>query len=993
MSFLRCDLPHPLFLVLTPRCLEKTAEDYPGLPFPQSAAEVEADFLSAEDGALTLVDEKQPDNPKISFCTPRYELVCGLTQQRDAWYAIRMSPLGLRTHNQLARGAVRIAPQTWSIVNDLDELNQQSGGAQTGLDSILAAWRQTRLPAPAPAPRAGTELSAARQTFLANMDTLIDLAYEVELEQAARQEKVMVRSVEAESAQVWRFTLKGTTPTFRVGDYLQAGNGDSAGFADGVVVESRGDSLLLRFYRPVDSRQIQQTRWLAPKISTKQYAIQHEAVQSLRNGQSLNPCLLPILLENHYADYPAPTIQDGTGRPNPAQRTMIERALIVPDLLLALGPPGTGKTDTIREIAARQAALGKKVLVTSKNNKAVDNVLAGLEGVRALRIGREEVVAPELRTLLVDRQANDVRARILKNIEPVQAQMDGLETSWPNIQRAFAQLSELAGAWKEARATLEQERFQLTNWQAASYIRVEQALARQEKITRQWNAQLLELTQQAQALEGQLSTLKRWSEIPVVGGFIMMWADSIAQSWREVSRAHQAALQNLRKSMQAARQVWESYRQFVTASEQALALKRAIAQAEAQVELGQQAIAHALRELSELSRDLPDAPNLLSPGYAEPSETTLSTLPSEVMPQALESLFDEWQSWYARQTSRRELLAEWRDMLQTRPQALYPPLIRSADVVGATCIGIATDARFDDLEFDLVIADEAGQIPVTDLLVPLVRARRAVLVGDHLQLPPVVEPELVEKIREREPENQEIGGWLEQSLFEQLILRPETPESHKVMLDTQYRMPRPIADFISAQFYGGRYKTGLEKPPEDPFFAHPLVLIDTMKEVRHYEQRSEDGQGYFNPTEARIIGDLLLAYQKEGVEAGVIVPYRKQAEIIRRELRQRQAVWSEDALTCRIATVDSFQGKELDVVIFGFTRSNAEGRIGFLSELRRLNVSLTRARRQLVLVGDSVTLSNALDSSFARLFLALLVSLKAKPKAYLSSHELARILG
>jgi hypothetical protein len=979
MSIVRCELPHPLFLVLTPRCLEKTTEDYPGLPFPQNAAEVEADFLAAENGVLALVDEKQADNPKISFCTPRYELVCGLTQQRDAWYAIRLSPLGLRTHNQLARGAARVAPQTWSVLSSLEELNQSGGGTETGLEAILTAWRQSRAPAPLPAE---SELSPAAQTFLANMDTLIELACEVELEQAARQEKTVIRSAQAESAQVWRFALRGPSP-FRVGEYLQVGNGDTAGFAEGVVAESRGDSLLVRFYKPVDSRQIQQARWLAPKISTRQYAIQHEAVNALRNGQSLNPRLLPILLENRYADYPAPVISDATDRPNPAQRTMIERALLVPDLLLALGPPGTGKTDTIREIVARQAALGKKVLVTSKNNKAVDNVLAGLEGVRALRIGREEVVAPETRALLVDRQAGEVRAGILANIAPVQAQMDGLESRWPDIQRAFAGLSELTAAWKRARAALEEQRAQLTNWQTAAYVRVEQALRRQEKITRQWNAELLALTQQAEALEGQLTALRRWSEIPVIGGFVLLWADGIAQNWRETSRAHQQALQNLRKSMQAGRQVWESYRQFVTASEQALAFKRAIAEAESQADLGREAIASALAELSELSRGLPEAPKP----------------PSQAAPEALEALFGEWQAWHAQQASRRALLAEWRDMLQTRPQALFPPLIRSADVVGATCIGVATDARFEDLEFDLVIADEAGQIPVTDLLVPLTRARRAVLVGDHLQLPPVVESELVEKIRAREPENQEIGAWLETSLFERLILRPETPESHKVMLDTQYRMPRPIADFISAQFYGGRYKTGLEKPHEDPFFAHPLVFIDTMKEVRHYEQRAEDGQGYFNPTEARILADLLLAYQKESVEAGVIVPYRKQAEVIRRELRQRGCGWSEDALISRIATVDSFQGRELDVVLFGFTRSNAEGRIGFLAELRRLNVSLTRARRQLAMVGDSVTLSNAaepapayLGTSFARLFLALLVNVKARPGAYLTSHELTRML-
>lgn len=983
MSIARCELPHPLFLVLTPRCLEKAAEDYPGLPFPQNAAEVEADFLAAESGVLALVDEKQADNPKISFCVPRYELVCGLTQQRDAWYAIRMSPLGLRTHNQLARGGLRVAPQTWSVLSSLEELNPSGSGTETGLEAILTAWRQSRAPAPLPlATPSEAELSPAAQTFLANMDTLIELACEVELEQAARQEKVTVRSAQAESSQVWRFALRGQSP-FRVGEYVQVGNGDTAGFAEGVAAESRGDSLLVRFYKPVDSRQIQQARWLAPKISTRQYAIQREAVNALRNGQSLNPRLLPILLENRYADYSAPLIAEGNSRPNPAQRTMIERALLVPDLLLALGPPGTGKTDTIREIVARQAALGKKVLVTSKNNKAVDNVLAGLEGVRALRIGREEVVAPETRALLLDRQAGETRAAILENIAPVQAQMDGLETRWPDIQRAFAHFSELTGAWKAARAALEEQRAQLTNWQTAAYVRVEQALKRQEKITRQRNADLLALTRQSEALEEQLTTLRRWSEIPVLGGLVTLWADGIAENWREVSRAHQETLQNLRKSMQAARQVWESYRQFVTASEQALAFKRAIAEAEAQAALGQEAIARALAELAELSRGLPDAPRP----------------PSQAAPEALEALFGEWLAWHAQQAGRRALLSEWRDMLQTRPQALYPPLIRSADVVGATCIGVATDARFEDLEFDLVIADEAGQIPVTDLLVPLVRARRAVLVGDHLQLPPVVEPELVEKIRAREPENQEIGAWLETSLFERLILRSETPESHKVMLDTQYRMPRPIADFISAQFYGGRYQTGIEKPHEDPFFAHPLVFIDTMKEVRHYEQRAEDGQGYFNSTEARILADLLLAYQQESVEAGVIVPYRKQAEVIRRELRQRGCGWSEDALLNRIATVDSFQGRELDVVLFGFTRSNAEGRIGFLAELRRLNVSLTRARRQLVLVGDSVTLSNAaepapsyLGTSFARLFLALLVNVKARPGAYLTSHELKRIL-
>jgi len=206
-------------------------------------------------------------------------------------------------------------------------------------------------------------------------------------------------------------------------------------------------------------------------------------------------------------------------------------------------------------------------------------------------------------------------------------------------------------------------------------------------------------------------------------------------------------------------------------------------------------------------------------------------------------------------------------------------------------------------------------------------------------------------------------------------------------------MPRQIADFISAQFYGGNYHTGSESEHTDVFFSgSPLVFVDTLREVRHFEQRSEDGQGYFNTLEARLISDLLLAYQAQGVEAGVIVPYKKQAEHIRRELRRRQSGLSEDDLTGRVATVDSFQGKEMDVIIFGFTRSNADGRIGFLTELRRLNVSLTRARRQLVLVGDSITLTETDDQDFANLVKALLESVKKTPKGYFYANELSRHL-
>lgn len=974
MNFVRCELPHPLFIILTERCLSKAAADYPHLSCPKGQAQVDADFLDSHDGVLAVVDERESNDPKLVFCTPGYELVCGLTQQKDAWVALRLSPLGLRTHNLLSRGALRIRPQTWSILSDIGELNAQPGGeGQTGLGAILSVWRQVGDGAGPKVERA--DASAARRAFLANVETLIDLACEMELEQAARQEKVMVRFDGPLPGSLWRFIPK-TKADFRPGDYVQAGSGELAPQLDAVVVEARPGSLVLRFYNGPKSGGIEQVKWLIPKVSTRQYAIQREAVQALRHGQSLNPHLLDLLMESRFKPYQAPEETRNDGMLNPAQQTLVERALHVPDMLLALGPPGTGKTAAIREIVRRMAAEGKKVLVTSKNNKAVDNVLEGLLNVRALRIGREEAVEAAVRPLLVDKQTAQIQASILKNLQPTQAGINGLDAAWPRIQALFARLSALTGEWQAAYETLGQARQQLTGWQTASYTRVERVIAHKIAASQGLYEQLQILAGQAESIEKQLKFLQKPSEMPVLGVFFTLLAETIAQTWQDVSREHQDTLQALRKSLQSAHDVWQAYRETVTASEQALDFKRAIVQAETQLENAQQEITAALAELDEISAQLPGAP----------------ALPETISPSALEALFGQWQDWHDHQAARLSLLREWREMLETRPQSLSSTVIRSADVVGATCIGVATDARFEDLDFDLVVADEAGQIQVMDLLVPLVRAHRAVLVGDHLQLPPVVEPEVVQKIREREPENQEIGGWLEKSLFERLILRPDWPESHKVMLNTQYRMPRTIADFISAQFYDGKYQTGLDTPHSDPFFNAPLVFVDTLKEVRHYEQRAGEGQGYTNPTEARILADLVTAYQSREVQAGVIVPYRKQAEAIRRELRQLNRAWQEDDLISRVATVDSFQGREQDVVLFGFTRSNPDGRVGFLSELRRLNVSLTRARRQLVLVGDSVTLSNAIDPDFARLFTALLLRVKKTPGSYLSSHELARII-
>src|SRR5262249_18155431 len=148
---------------------------------------------------------------------------------------------------------------------------------------------------------------------------------------------------------------------------------------------------------------------------------------------------------------------------------------------------------------------------------------------------------------------------------------------------------------------------------------------------------------------------------------------------------------------------------------------------------------------------------------------------------------------------------------------------------------------------------------------------------------------------------------------------------------------------------------------------------DTSDSPKRRETRVGGGEGpesgYTNSLEAQLIASLVRAYENQGCSWGVIVPYKKQAELIRQKLEQQV---SADELKDWVATVDSFQGKERDVVIYGFTRSNKKRQIGFMRELRRLNVGLTRASSQLIVIGDASFLTSTVEAEFSRLVRKLL---------------------
>ncbi len=297
----------------------------------------------------------------------------------------------------------------------------------------------------------------------------------------------------------------------------------------------------------------------------------------------------------------------------------------------------------------------------------------------------------------------------------------------------------------------------------------------------------------------------------------------------------------------------------------------------------------------------------------------------------------------ARQEMRREARELVADARRIEDQVVEQLLDR-ATVICATLTGI--DAQLlGDRQFDLVVIDEAAQAIEPACWIPLLRAGRVVLAGDHCQLPPTI----LSTAAAREG--------LAVSLMERLIRDLGPGISRR--LTTQYRMHEAIMGFSSAEFYesslvaddtvSGHLLHDLPHVAAGPLTSGPLQFIDTAG-ASYDEELEPDGESRRNPSEAELVGRQVLALLDAGSlprELAVIAPYAAQVRLLRDQLRI-------DGL--EIDTVDGFQGREKEAVIISLVRSNTKGDIGFLGDTRRMNVALTRARRKLIVIGDSATI-------------------------------------
>jgi ATP-dependent RNA/DNA helicase IGHMBP2 len=274
-------------------------------------------------------------------------------------------------------------------------------------------------------------------------------------------------------------------------------------------------------------------------------------------------------------------------------------------------------------------------------------------------------------------------------------------------------------------------------------------------------------------------------------------------------------------------------------------------------------------------------------------------------------------------------------------------IIGNTQVVTATLVG-CNQYAVRSLTYSAVIIDEAGQALEPACWIPALKSQKLIMAGDYFQLPPTIKSE------------QAAQEGLAQTLLEKCVgYHPEAV----VLLEEQYRMHEQIMGYSARVFYESRLRAHASVAGHLLFPADvPLLFIDTAG-CGFDEQAA--GTSYTNPEEAAFLLGHLTRFLEELTHSplvqplptvGVISPYKQQVYLMQ-ELQRHSAALMHYGDALSVNTIDSFQGQERDIIYISLTRSNSEGGIGFLSDIRRMNVAMTRARKKLVVIGDSATLA------------------------------------
>jgi hypothetical protein len=662
------------------------------------------------------------------------------------------------------------------------------------------------------------------------------------------------------------------------------------------------------------------------------------------------------------------------GPPTERQKLALDVAINTPDIALIVGPPGTGKTQVIAALQRRLAetlgenSLQHQVLISSYQHDAVDNALNRAEvfGLPAVRIGgrgRRDEGGVDPVSAWCERKRKEIAVRL-----------DAIQLDEP-LTRPLGELDRRITALRLASLSSLERQTQFEQIDVLLRQLCDLDVRLPADIKDRWGEFLVQQTRvetQRQANEPVgLARLLRALRTTSIG-----FADDGSD------RVHHLERTLRRGSVKLEESEWRLLQRLSTVADATEA------------------------DLSELAAFKLSMLDRLSPDYRPPQ------LKQALGGEALGLLADIERAIDAplRQSRRgiSAVMASYHAALAHAPNEAARAVREYASIVGATCQQSAGKAMSslkelsdleasEGIEFDTVVIDEAARANPLDLFVPMAMARRRIiLVGDHRQLPHLVQRELEDELISRQSLTEAQAKAYEQSLFERLVKQLREQEKvdnikRVVMLDTQYRMHPTLGDFISKQFYESEGLGVLHsgRPAQD--FAHAIpgyqgkcaawldVPLQEGKEDRRGSSRIRLAEARAIAKEVKRIADTC----GPTLSIGVISFYRAQCDLILEALVDQGLAEEEDGEIriarsyrqtesgderLRVGTVDGFQGKEFDVVFLSIVRANdavvsnqkegnererlLNGKYGHLRLANRLNVAMSRQRKLLIAVGD-----------------------------------------
>lgn len=705
------------------------------------------------------------------------------------------------------------------------------------------------------------------------------------------------------------------------------------------INELRGRTeITVLFHDQVDKKEIKKTGQIHLSYMSTISDVQKAAIHNLRSNQSIATNLNNIIggFETEpYIEREKLSKRKLSKKLNDRQVNALMKAINVQDIMLIMGPPGTGKTSVIIELIKYLVCEKKlRVLVSSQNNTAIDNVMRLLPHddsleENSIRIGTETKVAPEVTPLLFENKVRDYRKKISRSTEnsliEIENNVKEIEELFPQIEEYVYEKDEIAKRYSDFDRDVGKILFK--------------AYETTERYKDQATNKIQERNRTATVIKSLYNKVENYTPIyfPII--------HKIKESQNENDK------NELKNKIKKYKKIQEEVSVLIGNYEQSrinyLSLEKTYY--EIYEDIYKSDISYQKQWADFLQKCMVLTDNWLF-------QLSIS---ADLKPTGVKNLLDKE---IERLIKLKEVIEDWKLYTSTTQNYAFGTLLLdSVKLVGATCIGINSQKKFDSLKFDVAIIDEAGQIQLQNALVPMSVSRKTIMLGDYQQLPPIVDPEIENHCREHGIDTQ----LLSESFFEYLY--NNLPSENKIMLDTQYRLPSQISDILSEFFYNGEYHSCDEKKNISGrigIWNTPCIIVDTSKVKNRHEKRNTH---YCNELEAKAVYYIVSKLLKQEVydenEIHIIAPYNEQVELIREEFEKgnNDNLYSKH-MKYNISSLDSYQGQECDLIVYSFTRSSFakpdQKRIGFLSEIRRLNVAMSRGKQNLILIGDMEFLSN-----------------------------------